>query len=55
MFASHNCKVLRNENIAIHVGGTRVNIVGIDDYSTERSYPAAAFRGINSGALLVDP
>lgn len=53
VFAAHNCKVLHNESIAITVSGIKVNIVGIDDYSTGRSDLAKAFRGVKSGAVLV--
>ena len=34
---TYNCKVLQNENEFLHVHGTWINIIGIDDYSTNRS------------------
>ncbi|WP_374016348.1 metallophosphoesterase [Paenibacillus thiaminolyticus] len=47
------CKTLRNENAVIDINGTRLNIIGIDDSSTERSDLAASFHGIGNGYRLV--
>ncbi|MEI3607810.1 metallophosphoesterase [Pseudogracilibacillus sp. SE30717A] len=49
----YNCKVLKNENHSIVVNRRPVNIVGIDDFSTNRSDLNASFHGINNGTNLV--
>jgi len=49
----YNCKVLQNETDIISVQGTRVNIIGIDDFSTKRSNIEAAYKGITFGTNLV--
>lgn len=49
----HNCKVLKNENDLIIVNGNPVNIIGIDDFSTNRSNLNASYNGINDGTNLV--
>jgi uncharacterized protein len=49
----YNCKVLKNENEEIHVFGKRVNIIGVDDFSTKRSDLQASYRGLSSGYNLV--
>lgn len=49
----HNCKVLKNENDLIVVNGNPVNIIGIDDFSTNRSNLNASYNGINDGTNLV--
>lgn len=49
----YNCQVLRNENAEILVDGRRVNIIGIDDFSTKRSDLDASFKGTKSGYNLV--
>lgn len=47
------CIVLQNENITINYGSTRLNIIGIDNYSTHRSDVSRAFQGIEKGLNLV--
>lgn len=49
----HHCNVLRNENIELLVNGSRLNIIGIDDYSTNRSDLEQAYEGLKSGYRLV--
>ncbi|WP_239094170.1 metallophosphoesterase [Bacillus sp. B15-48] len=49
----HNCKVLRNENDEIFIQGKRVNIIGIDDFSTNRSHTNTAYQGLKQGTNLV--
>ncbi|BFH14110.1 metallophosphoesterase [Paenibacillus melissococcoides] len=49
----NGCKTLQNENDRIDINGTRLNIIGIDDSSTERSDLAASFHGIGHGYRLV--
>lgn len=41
----HGCKMLQNENDTIIFNGVKMNIVGIDDYSTNRSHLPASFSG----------
>ena len=49
----YNCKVLQNENDVITVEGNRVNIIGIDDFSTKRSDMEASYKAIKPGTNLV--
>lgn len=49
----YGCKVMQNENYVIYVQDKRVNIIGIDDFSTKRSDLAASYREIKSGTNLV--
>ncbi|MED3573221.1 metallophosphoesterase [Cytobacillus praedii] len=51
--AANNCKVLQNENDLIYVQGTWVNIIGIDDFSTNRSSLETSYKGVTSGTNLV--
>lgn len=53
MLEQYNCKVLRNENDTILVNGNRVNIIGIDDFSTKRSNLDASYQGVKMGTNLV--
>ena len=47
------CFVLQNENSRINLGPTRLNIIGIDNYSTHRSDLSRSFQGIEKGLNLV--
>lgn len=49
----HNCRILNNENETIFVKGTRINIIGIDDYKTKRSDLEVSYRGLKPGTNLV--
>lgn len=53
MLQQHNCKVLQNEHEGIDVNGSRVNIIGIDDFSTKRSNLEASYKKIKQGTNLV--
>ncbi|MFD2972464.1 metallophosphoesterase [Peribacillus deserti] len=53
LLEAYNCTVLRNESIVIDVGGRPLNIIGIDDFSTNRSDIAASYKEIVEGASLV--
>lgn len=53
LLETYNCKVLRNENETILIKGQRVNIIGIDDFSTKRSYLDSSYKGIQPGTNLV--
>ncbi|MFE8702694.1 metallophosphoesterase [Cytobacillus sp. FJAT-54145] len=50
---THHCKVFFNENTTINVKGRRVNLIGIDDYSTKRSDIKSSYKGIKHGTNLV--
>ncbi|WP_077210781.1 metallophosphoesterase [Bacillus dakarensis] len=50
---SHQVKVLQNENDTIVVHGRAVNIIGIDDFSTNRSNIEEAYKEIKYGTNLV--
>lgn len=49
----YGCKTLRNENDTIIVDGMQVNIIGIDDHSTNRSQLTASYSGIKQGYNLI--
>lgn len=49
----YNCRVMRNEHDTILVKGQRINIIGIDDYSTNRSDLSKAFHNIPNGINIV--
>ncbi|MBY0123710.1 metallophosphoesterase [Bacillus sp. S/N-304-OC-R1] len=49
----YNCKVMKNENDSIIVNGHRVNLIGIDDFSTKRSDLSNSYKGIAEGTNLV--
>lgn len=49
----NNCKVMRNEHACIYVNGKRVNIIGIDDFSTKRSDLVSSYKGVSHGTNLV--
>ncbi|MED3551994.1 metallophosphoesterase [Cytobacillus praedii] len=51
--ATNNCKVLQNENDLIYVQGTWVNVIGIDDFSTNRSSLETSYKGVTPGTNLV--
>ncbi|MDF1509341.1 metallophosphoesterase [Robertmurraya sp. DFI.2.37] len=48
-----HCRVLRNEHFEVLVDGRRVNIIGIDDFSTKRSDLETSYRGLKPGYNLV--
>ncbi|RBW68325.1 metallophosphoesterase [Bacillus taeanensis] len=49
----YGCKTMQNENDTITIRGKRVNIIGVDDASTNRSDLAKSFAGITEGYNLV--
>src|SRR5690625_1035829 len=53
VLTEHNCHVLQNEHRTIDVQGKTVNIIGIDDDSTNRSDVAKAFHNVPSGTNIV--
>ncbi|WP_296362186.1 metallophosphoesterase [Virgibacillus sp.] len=46
-------QTLQNENRQIELDGKKINIIGIDNYSTKHSDVKKAFTGINQGTNLV--
>jgi predicted MPP superfamily phosphohydrolase len=50
---SHGCIVLQNENMSLTLDDTVLNIIGIDDFSSNRSDIAASYKGIKEGINLV--
>lgn len=49
----HGCKTMQNENDAIIINGKRLNIIGIDDFSTKRSDINKSFHELGNGYNLV--
>ncbi|MFZ3578957.1 metallophosphoesterase [Virgibacillus sp. DJP39] len=49
----HDCKVMQNESDTIHIHGRPVNIIGIDDFSTNRSDLKASYKELKNGMNLV--
>ncbi|WP_210366836.1 metallophosphoesterase [Bacillus sp. REN3] len=49
----HGCRTLQNEHVAIEVNGENLNIIGIDNYSTNHSDVKKAFKGVPKGYNLV--
>jgi predicted MPP superfamily phosphohydrolase len=49
----YGCHTLQNENVTIDVDGERLNIIGIDDYSTNRSNLSDSYQGVQDGYNLV--
>ncbi|MFT4414097.1 metallophosphoesterase [Fredinandcohnia humi] len=49
----NGCKTLQNENESIFVNGNRVNIIGIDDFSTKRSNLKESYSNLKDGYNLV--
>ncbi|MBP1969401.1 putative MPP superfamily phosphohydrolase [Virgibacillus natechei] len=49
----YDCHVLQNSSETISVNGQWVNIIGIDDYSTNRSDPTLAFDQVKEGTNLI--
>lgn len=49
----NGCKTLQNEHLSIEVNGKKLNIIGIDDYSTKRSDLLQSYNGLENGDNLV--
>ncbi len=45
------CRVLRNETVTLDVDGTRLHVIGVDDYATGRSDLDKAFCGADGGGI----
>ena len=44
---------LQNEHVTVHMNGSKVNIIGIDDYSTQRSNIVKSYQGLQDGYNLI--
>ncbi|MFD1706316.1 metallophosphoesterase [Siminovitchia sediminis] len=53
IFTDNDVKLLRNENDQIDMEGVRLNIIGIDDFSTNRSNLKESYDGVKEGYNLV--
>lgn len=53
ILSSTGCKVMHNEHVALDLGSSQLNIIGIDDFSTRRSKPDLAFHNVQDGINLV--
>lgn len=49
----NGCKTLINENDVFLINGKKVNIIGIDDFSTKRSNVKKSYEGVTNGYNLV--
>lgn len=49
----NGCKTLQNEHVSIQVNGEKLNIIGIDNYSTRHSDVKKAYEGVFEGCNLV--
>ncbi|KKI90322.1 metallophosphoesterase [Bacillus sp. SA1-12] len=49
----NGCITLQNEHLTIDVEGKKLNIIGIDDYSTKRSNLLKSYKGLQNGYNLV--
>lgn len=53
LFAAHGVQLLQNEHRSVMVGDRRLNIIGIDDFSTGRSDLRRSYHGLGDGYNLV--
>ncbi|WP_370514522.1 metallophosphoesterase [Alteribacillus sp. YIM 98480] len=53
MLEQHGCKTLQNEQCLLNIEGYPVNIIGIDDYSTNRSDLESSYQYVKTGYNLV--
>lgn len=53
MLQHYGIKTLQNEHVTIQLEEECLNIIGIDDYTTNRSYVQKAFHGVEEGMRLV--
>lgn len=49
----NGCRVMQNENETIEINGEKVNIIGIDDFSTKKSDIEQSYAGLGKGYNLV--
>jgi uncharacterized protein len=53
IFEENGCNTLQNEHVTIRVNGENLNIIGIDNFSTNHSDVQKAFEGVPEGYHLV--
>lgn len=53
LLTKYDCQVMQNTSITIEVNNQKINIIGIDDYSTNRSDLAKSYHNVGSGINLV--
>lgn len=53
ILSHYNCHVLQNDSDVISAKGKTINIIGIDDYSTNRSNISQAYEQIEDGINIV--
>ncbi len=53
LLTNNGCKVMLNENLQLMIDNKVLNIIGIDDYSTNRSDIKKSYKDIGSGYNLV--
>jgi uncharacterized protein len=53
LLEENGCKTMINENDVLSINGERVNIIGIDDFSTNRSNIDKSYEGLTKGYNLV--
>lgn len=53
LLMNNNVKLLQNENAMIDIEGVPLNIIGIDDFSTNRSNLKQSYNGLDDGYNLV--
>jgi uncharacterized protein len=52
-FEQYGVKTMKNESKSLYIGGTKLNIIGIDDYSTNRSNIEKSYANVKNGYNLV--
>jgi uncharacterized protein len=52
-FEQFGVKTMKNESKSLHIAGTKLNIIGIDDFSTNRSNIEKAYENVKNGFNLV--
>ncbi|MGY0693547.1 metallophosphoesterase [Virgibacillus sp. FSP13] len=53
LLETYDCHVLQNASETITINGNKVNIIGIDDYSTNRSNIPLAFQHVKNGTNII--
>jgi uncharacterized protein len=53
LLTKYDCNVMQNTSHSFNVNGQTINIIGIDDYSTNRSNLEKSFQNVTSGINIV--
>lgn len=53
LLTKNNVRVLQNDSEHVSVNGHRINVIGIDDYSTNRSNLRKAYQNLQAGTNIV--